>query len=160
ARQGDAAKARDAYARAAGLAPDHDDVLVEYAEARALADADRRFDDEATALLRDVLARTPGHQRARWFLGIAQRQAGDDAAAAAICEPLLAEVDANAAAALRPQIDAARADAGLAPLPPATIAATQPAPAGTADHRIAVRVALDPAFAARVRLRGDATVFV
>ncbi|TKR33104.1 tetratricopeptide repeat protein [Luteimonas gilva] len=148
--------ARNAYARAAALAPDDDDIQVEYAEARALADPQRRFDDEAVAALRRVLQRAPQHQRARWFLGIAQRQAGDAAAAARTWEPLLTVVDAATAASLRPQIDAARAAAGMPPLPAAQTAS--PAPAGA--NALTVKVALDPDFASRVRLRGDASVFV
>lgn len=148
--------ARNAYARAAALAPDDDDAQVEYAEARALADPQRRFDGEAVDALQRVLQRAPQHQRARWFLGIAQRQGGDAAAAARTWEPLLAMVDAATAASLRPQIDAARAAAGMPPLPAAQTA--DPAPAGA--NAITVKVALDPDFASRVRLRGDASVFV
>jgi cytochrome c-type biogenesis protein CcmH len=146
-------KSRDAYARAAALSPDAPDVLVEAAEARALAAPQRRFDPAAIALLEHALVVQPRHQRARWFLGIAQRQAGDAAAAAATWEPLLDEADASAAAPLREQIGLARKDAGLPPLPAA------PARSANADA-LQVRVSLDPALAARVRLRGDASVFV
>lgn len=152
------AAAADAFARAAALAPDDADVLVEAAEARALAAPERRFDDRAIAWLDRALQLQPDHQRARWFRGIARRQAGDAAGAAETWAPLLAQVDAGAAAALREQIDAARADAGLPPLPVDTPA---PAPAAAAGaHAIRVRVSLDPGFAARVRLDGDAAVFV
>ena len=145
-------ESRDAYAHAAKLSPREPDVLVEAAQARALADPEHRFDAVAIALLRQAMAVQPQHQRARWFLGIAQRQAGQDAEAAATWEPLLALVDASTANSLRVQIDEARKAAGLKPLPSAAVAA---APGG-----LRVRVALDPALAARVRLRGDATVFV
>jgi len=148
--QGESTAARDAFARAATLRPDDPDVLAEAAEARAKAAPRHRFDPQAVAMLEHALQRDPKHQRSRWFLGIARRQAGDAAGAAAIWEPLLAEVDPGTAAALRPQLDAARADAGLPPLPP-------PAPAAGA---LEVKVALDPGFASRVRLRGDAQVFV
>jgi len=151
AEEGRADKARDAFARAAALAPDEDEVQVEYSESRALADPRKRFDADAVARLQRVLARNPSHQRARWFLGIAQRQAGDDAAAAQTWEPLLTQVDANTAASLRPQIDAAREAAGLPPLPAAATAS---------PSALTVKVALDPDFAARVRLRGDASIFV
>jgi cytochrome c-type biogenesis protein CcmH len=164
AEQQQAAKARDAHARAAALAPDEADVQVDYAESRALADPQRRFDAEATTLLRKTLQRDPRHQRARWFLGIAQRQAGQPAAAAATWEPLLAQVDASTAAALRPQLDAARAEAGLPPMAAST-SGTQATPATTTPttatpNTLKVKVELDPDFAARVRLRGDASVFV
>src|SRR3546814_10841691 len=61
----------------------------------------------------------------------------------------------RSAATLRVQIDAARQEAGLAPLP----AAQAPAAAATANA-LTVKVSLDPDFASRVRLRGDASVFV
>lgn len=152
------AKAADAFAHAAKLAPDDPDVLVEAAESRALAAPQHRFDAQGVAWLEHALQVQPMHQRARWFRGIAQRQAGDAAGAAATWQPLLAQVDASAATALRGQIDAARAEAKLPPLP----APAQPAVAETAPgpHAIQVRVALDPGLAARARLDGNATVFV
>ena len=154
-REGQAPKSRDAYAKAVALLPEEPDLLTEAAQARALADPERRFDAQAVALLERALTQESGHQRARWFLGIAQRQAGDNAAAAATWEPLLALVDAATATSLRKEIDAARADAGLPALAAAPVASAD-ANAGS----LAVQVSLDPDFAARVRLRGDATVFV
>lgn len=151
-REGKAVESRDAYAKAASLAPENADVLAEAAQARALADDRRLFDAQAVALLQAALKADPDHQRARWFLGIARRQAGDNAAAAATWEPLLARVDAATAASLRKEIDSAREAAGLPPLPQAD--------ALTNAEALAVKVSLDPDFAARVRLRGDATVFV
>ena len=142
------AKSRDAYARAAALAPNAPDVLVEAAESSALADPQRRFDAQAVAMLQHALDVQPQQQRARWFLGIAQRQAGKAADAAATWEPLLSQVDASTAEPLRQQVNAARAEAGLPPLKTPVA------------HTLRVRVQLDPAFAARVRLRGDASIFV
>jgi cytochrome c-type biogenesis protein CcmH len=141
-------EALQAYAQAIERAPDAD-VLTEAAETRARGDANRRFDDKAVAMLRRALELQPAHQRARWFLGIAQRQAGRHAEAARTWEPLLAMVDAKTSATLRPQIDAARADAGLEPLPEA-------APASEAG--LTVEVALAPALAER--LPPNASVFV
>ncbi len=159
------ARAADAYARAAALAPDNPDVLVEAAGARALAAPEHRFDAQGVAWLDRALQVQPEHQRARWYRGIAKRQAGDAAGAAELWMPLLAQVDASAGAMLRQQIDAARADAGLPPLPADAGAggatapgAAQPAAPGT--HDIQVRVSLDPQLAARARLDGNATVFV
>lgn len=143
-------ESRDAFARAATLRPDDPDVLAEAAEARAKADPAHRFDPQAVAMLEHALQRDSKHQRSRWFLGIARRQAGDAAGAAATWEPLLSEVDASTAAALRPQLDAARKDAGLPPLPAAA----------SVSNALVVKVSLDPDFASRVRLRGDAQVFV
>ena len=149
-RMEDAANARDAFAKAAKLAPENADFLTEAAQSRAMANPSRTFDAEALALLDAARKADPNHQRARWFLGIAQRQGGDNAAAAATWEPLLALVDAATAASLRKEIDAARNAAGMSPLPAVTSTATS----------LQVKIALDPAFAARVRLRGDASVFV
>ena len=154
-REGKAVQARDAYAKAVALLPDEPDLLAEAAQARALAHPRRLFDAQAVDLLTRAIAADASHQRARWFLGIAQRQAGDSAAAAATWAPLLAQVEAATAASLRKEIDAARADAGL----PALAAAPKPS-AADASNALAVQVTLDPDFAARVRLRGDATVFV
>lgn len=152
-RMDDAANARDAFAKAAKLAPDNADLLAEAAQSRAMADPNHAFDAQALALLDAALKVNPNHQRARWFLGVAQRQSGRNAEAAATWEPLLAQVDANTATSLRKEIDAARAQAGLPPLPQATQSAAQPI-------LLSVRVTLDPALAARVRLQPDATVFV
>lgn len=141
--------ARDAYARAVRLAPDAD-VLAEAAEMRARASADRRFDQQAVAMLRQALQLQPAHQRARWFLGIAHRQAKRPAEAARAWEPLLAVVDAKTAASLRPQIDAARAEAALEPLP---------APVVNAEAAgLDITVSLAPSLAAA--LPEGASVFV
>ena len=149
------AEARDAYARALKLDPDNPDLLVQAAQARLFASKDKRIDDDAVAMLRRALELQPQHQRARWFLGVWQRQEGQAAEAADTWEPLLAQVDPATAGTLRVQIDAARKDAGLPPLP----AAETPAAAATANA-LTVKVSLDPDFASRVRLRGDASVFV
>lgn len=136
AAQGRVEQARDAYAQAVKLAPDEPDLLAEAAEARALASPDRRFDDEALAMLRRALERQPMHQRARWFLGIAQRQAQQPGEAAKTWEPLLAVVDPKTVESLRAQINAARAEAGMKPLP-----ATPAAPAAKALLRVTVDIA-------------------
>ena len=147
-------QARDAYMRAARLTPDDPETLVEAAESRAMADPQRRFDAEAVSMLQRALQLQPQQQRGRWFLGIAQRQAGKHADAAATWQPLLAQVDEKTAGSLRPQIDAARKDAGLPPLS----ASTQVTPASA--NALIVKVALDPDFASRVRLDGNASIFV
>lgn len=147
--------ARDAIGRAARLLPEDDGLQVEYAQARAQADPGRRFDAEAVRILREVLARTPDHQHARWFLGIAQRQAGDDAGAVATWTPLLSQLDAGTAATLRAQIDVARAAAGL------PVAANDDAATPSASHAVRVRVQLDDTARAQLaRLPATAQVFV
>ncbi|MBO9717093.1 MAG: cytochrome C biogenesis protein [Pseudoxanthomonas sp.] len=157
---GDHAAARDSYAQAVKLSPDEAALLVDAAEARALADPQRRFDDQAVAWLRHAIEVEPANARATWFLGVSQRQAGQNAEAAKTWEPLLGMVDAATARSLREQINEARAEAGLAPLAAATGEAADTAAAATNATTLAVKVSLDPDFASRVRLRGDATVFV
>lgn len=151
---GDQAGARDAYARALQLAPDEPSLLTDAAEARALADPQRRFDEQAVAWLHKALELHPGHPRATWFLGVWQRQSQRPAEAAATWATLLGNVDADTARSLRTQIDEARAEAGLPPLSGDT---TTPA---ASTHALTVTVELDPALAARARLRDDAVVFV
>lgn len=147
AAKGRVEQARDAYAQAVKLAPDEPDLLAEAAEARALASPDRRFDDEALAMLRHALERQPMHQRARWFLGIAQRQAGQPADAAKTWEPLLGVVDANTVGSLREQINVARAEAGLDPL-------AAPASPAVSDALLQVTVELAPELKSQLR-EGD-----
>ncbi|WP_324187815.1 tetratricopeptide repeat protein [Lysobacter niastensis] len=158
--EGRAANARDASLRALKLAPTDPDLLAEAAEMRALAAPERRFDDEAVAMLRDALATQPMHQRARWFLGIAQRQAKQPAEAAKTWEPLLAIVDERTAGSLREQINSARGEAGLPPLPATAAAAAAPVSATgeTVAGSIKVRVALAPELAAK--LPANASLFV
>ncbi len=151
-RVGKTAQARDTWQEVLKRVPDDANFLAAAAESRAQADAQRRFDPRAVEYLQRALKVDPRHQRARLFMGIALRQQDKPAEAAAMWEPLLAQVDTDNATTLRAEVDAARKDAGLPPLPPPAAA---PAAKG-----LVVEVALDPAFAARVRLRGDATVFV
>ncbi len=169
AAQGERAKAREAYATALEQIPDDPELLIESAQARAQASPGNQFDDEALAQLRRALVLDPANQRAQWFIGVVQRQRGEDAAAVATWEALLPALDADTAVALRTQIGQARSAAGMPPLPDApaagmaTDAADAPAAGdtgGTPAGALRVRVSLDPDFAARVRLRGDATVFV
>jgi len=148
--EGDPVKARDALMRALKLMPDDPDLLAEAAEMRAIAAPGRAFDAEGVAMLRHALELQPMHQRARWFLGIAQRQAKQPAEAARTWEPLLAVVSGNTGESLREQINAARGEAGLPPLPASA------APAQTGG--VKVKVALSPALAAK--LPANASLFV
>ena len=138
--------------RLLGRAYDAQGRAAEAAEARALARDDRKLDAQAVAWLEQALMVAPGHQRARWFRGIAYRQAGDPAAAARTWEPLLAKVDASTAGSLREQIDIARNEAGLPALPPP--ASTSDAVAGA----VVVTVDVSPGLADRVP--AGATLYV
>ncbi len=157
ASQGKSAESSDAFAHAVKLLPDDPNLLVEAAQARLYASSDRKLDAQAIAWVEHALAQQPGHQRATWLLGISQRQNGQSAEAARTWEPLLSQVDPATAATLRKQIDAARAEAGLSPLPADAVETTAQT---TSANALTVKVALDPDFASRVRLRGDTTVFV
>lgn len=125
------AAAAEAFRKARAIAPHETDLLVETAEAISLANAERAFGMEGTALLDEALAKTPGHQRALWFRGIAALQAGDPAGAVQRWETLLPMVDAATAGALVEQIAGAREFAGLPPMDPA-LAARAAAPANAA----------------------------
>ena len=149
------ADARDAFQRAARLDPENLDAQVEHAGAIAAAEPQHRFNDEATAILEQVLRIDPAHQRARLFLGIALRQAGENAQAAETWEPLLAELGPEAAAGLFEQVNEARSDAGMEPL-----AELPGANAEASPNAVTVRVSLDPDFAAMVRLDPEAVIFV
>lgn len=167
--QGDHAAAHDAYRKALALVPDEPALMVEVAQSGAQAHPQNRFEDASIALLERALSLQPGNQRARWFLGVAQRQRGQDAEAAATWEMLLPQVDAATASSLRPQIAQAREAAGLPPLEDTAVAgasaaagpqagAGSAAEAGTGARGLRVRVSLAPELAAGVD--GQAVVFV
>lgn len=141
-----------AYAEAAKHAPQDPDLLVEAAEASALARDDHRFDAAAVARLQRALQLNPNHQRGRWFLGISQRQAGRPADAAATWARLLPLVDAKTAESLLPQINEARADAGLA------VMAAPAAPAQAPG--VPVEVDIAPELKQRLASSPSAVVFV
>ena len=145
-------KAAEAYAEAARLAPEDADVLTESAESRALASPDRRFDDLAVGQLQKALAVNPQHQRARWFLGISQRQAGEPARAAETWAPLLTQIqDEKTLASLLQQVNEARLQAGLPAME---------RPAAAPESGIRVDVDFAPGFRERTSLPAGAQVFV
>jgi cytochrome c-type biogenesis protein CcmH len=143
-------KANQAFARAVALAPDEVPLLVEAAQARAQGDATRRFDDTALQWLRHAQQLDPASERAGWLIGIAQRQRGQNADAAATWEALLPRLDPAAASALREQIAIAREKAGTGPAP---------APA-VSSIGLDIEVTLDPAVAAGKALPAGSQVFV
>lgn len=146
--------AQKAFERAVQLLPTDADLLVEAAQARLFNNPERKLDARAIALLDQAVAINPEHQRALWFVGLAQRQEGKHAEAAKTWEPLLAKVDPNTAATLRTQINEARADAGLPPL-----AETTPTPtADSAPALLTVTVELAPVL--KDKLAPGDTLFV
>jgi cytochrome c-type biogenesis protein CcmH len=157
-------QSRDAWERALSMAATDASALpselAAAAEARMQSDPNRRFDGRAVGHLQRALKQDPQHQRARFFLGLALRQQGKAKEAAAMWEPLLSQLDAANAVTLRKELEAARRDAGLPPLPLVTEAGRDAGDDAPGHAGIRVAVALDPEFAARIRLRGDASVFV
>jgi len=153
AAEGRLVESRDAFARAVALAPDEPGLLAEAAEARAQAHPQHRFDAEAVAMLRHTLEIDPANQRARWFLGIALRQAGEAAEAARTWEPLLAAIDPGTVASVREQINLARAEAGLEPL-----AAPEPQDEAASPVAITIAISLEPSLA--MQYPDGASVFV
>lgn len=127
--------ASNAYARALVLKPDETELSVEYAEAMLRSSSDRRFPPEAVRILESALQSNPQNQRALFFLGLHQRQAGQPAQAVETWGRLLSLLDASTSAALRAQIAEARKEAGLPEL------ATEPA-------LLTVEIQLDPTLAA------------
>ena len=142
---GQLAEASTAYARAVALAPDEAPLLVEAAQARAQAHPARQFDDTALQWLRHAQQVEPRNERAGWLIGVALRQRGQNAEAAATWEALLPQLEPGAAKALREQIAIARGAGTDAPVAPAS--------AG-----LQVSVTVDPALAKS--LPAGASVFV
>lgn len=154
--------ARDALKRAFDLKPNDPDVMVEYAEAIALADPERNIAGEPQALLEQAVADNPKHERALWLLGIGAAQVGDYTGAIARWEALLPLLDAEDAE-VRTQVEAqlaeARSRAGLpavaaaAPAPAPARGATPAAPtpaAATSGPRLTIEVDIAPELAARL----------
>jgi cytochrome c-type biogenesis protein CcmH len=129
------------FVRALKLHPDDEDLSVEYAEALLRTSPDRSFPPAAVKIIEDAVAKNPNNQRALFFLGLQRMQTGRPAEAAAAWESLLPMLDAETGQTLMPQIDAARAAAGLPPLPKLA-----PAPAAGLD----IEVRVDPALAGKV----------
>jgi len=110
------AGAAEAFGKAQALLPEEPDLMVELADARMRAAPDGRFPADAVALLQRAVQLRPDHQRALFYLGAQQLQAGQPAQAAETWARLLPLVDESTARALRPQLDMAREQAGLPPL--------------------------------------------
>lgn len=157
------AEAQAAFEHALKLMPDDADLLVENAQARLYNHPQKRFDAQAVNLLQRALQLQPGHQRARWYIGIAQRQDGKPAEAAKTWEALLPLVQPSTAATLLPQINEARAEAGLEPLAQPLSAAAPPAANDGASESAAaalLSVTVDITPDLRKRLSASDTLFV
>jgi cytochrome c-type biogenesis protein CcmH len=87
---GERKKAKEALARAVALAPENVAVLSDYASALLQeAGPDAAPPAEVTAIMRRILALDPDHGDAQWFVGLAEAEAGNRDAAAALWEKLI-----------------------------------------------------------------------
>lgn len=160
--------AKEALSQAYRLAPEDPDVMIEYAEAQALATPRRRIDGENLELLTRAVALQPDHQRGIWLLGVAAMQNGRPKEAVERWESLrqLISSDLAAVQALDEQIEGARQAAGLPPAggstavvePSPAAAASTPEPAAGEGPRLTVQVDIAPAL--RERLKASDVLFV
>ncbi len=137
--------ANQAFAKAIALEPGNPDFKTERAEALVRASNTRTFPDEALSLLKQALAENPEHERAMFFMGMHYLQQGDLAQAEIYLNKLLPKLDADAAIALREQMDIARAQQGKPPLE------TPENPATANAVRLKVQISLDKTLASAVK---------
>ena len=121
------AEAAQAYGRAVGLTGGDPDITSAYGEALVSADSGT-VTAQALAAFEAVLDRRPSDPRARYYLGLARAQAGDDDGALARWTALVADSPADAPwlPAVRRQVTAAAERQGL------DVAAIMPEPAPAA----------------------------
>lgn len=161
--------ALEALTQAYRLAPDDPDVMIEYAEGKALAAPRRRIEGENLALIEQAVEKQPDHQRGIWLLGVAAMQGGRPKEAVDRWETLrqLISSDLAAVQALDEQIEAARQAAGLPPARVSTaVVESAEAPASnesppvpaSGGPSLTVIVDIDPAL--RERLSASDVLFV
>jgi cytochrome c-type biogenesis protein CcmH len=123
-------EAATAFASAAALAPDDDDIVISYGEALAFA-AGGKITPAAQQQFDLVLARNPKHEGARYFTGMKHVQAGDLQAAFDVWSALALDAPADAPwlPGLAEQVRTLAADLGIeAPEIEVAEAAPEPAP--------------------------------
>jgi len=88
---GEPEKALAAHARATAIAPDRDDVLDGFGDAlMAMHDQDTRLPEAARGAMRTLVERVPDHAIGLWLLGQDEALAGNNLAASALWQRLLA----------------------------------------------------------------------
>lgn len=135
--------ARDAFAKAQALLPGDADLAVDYAEAELRAASDGRMPESARQRLQAAVTAQPEHQKGLFLLGLERMQAGAPAEAVPLWERLLPLVEPATAEALRPQIAAARAQAGMP-------AADEPEATQAPGPLLRVRLELAPELASQL----------
>lgn len=141
-------QARDALAQAMTRSPDTPTIMVEYAEAKALASESRRFEGESLDLLERALTLDPNNERGLWLRGIAYYQAGDRVATAATWERLLGVMseDNPARDSIRQHLTDLHTQNGEATADASSPSATAPPDA----PRLRIHVAVAPELATRI----------
>ncbi len=145
-----------AYARAYELRPNDGQVMADYAEALALANGSR-LEGQPTDLAARALKLEPDNPKALWLSGMAAMQRGEREVAVAHLQRLqkLLPPGSEGAQLVRSFLEQAMGNAAVSPEP------SRPAPPSTAaagGARLEVKVALDPALAARAAPKD--TVFI
>ncbi|MSP82173.1 MAG: c-type cytochrome biogenesis protein CcmI [Alphaproteobacteria bacterium] len=102
---GEAERSRDAYARAARLAPDDAAVLAAYGEAMVAAASDGPVSDAAALVFRRLLEIDRAHPSALWYLGRAAAETGQAAEAKVLWQRLRDSLPAGSPE--RAQVEAA-----------------------------------------------------
>lgn len=146
-RYGDAALA---FQRAHRLVGDRPDLLVNYAEALALAHGSQ-LAGPPSEILNRALELAPNHTKALWLAGFAAFQEGNNKRAIARWRQILTRRDLEPQIRKRVVAQIARTEGGLQAKAP-----TEQKP--VAEARLRVRVALDPSLAGQAA--PDDTVFV
>lgn len=146
--------AHDAVRKAHELAPDDLDVMVEYAQAIALAAPQQRIEGEARRVLQDVLQRAPDHQKALWLVGISEFQAADFQAAIDTWTGLLELLPPGSDAVPGIEAQIAQARSLLAG------AASAPEMPSPGDHSVRLTIQVDVADGLAAAMPADASVFI
>jgi cytochrome c-type biogenesis protein CcmH len=138
-------KATDAYRHAVTLAPGRTDYAAAYGEVQVLA-ADGVVTPAAREVFAKIVAQEPGNGFARYYLALADAQAGNTDAAIAAWQKLAAEMPEGAPirAELKRRIDAAAQAAGKPAPPLAPPAAGAAAPSGPDAAQMAEAAKLPP----------------
>ena len=144
-------QARDAFAKAHELIGDQPRLLVDYAQAIALAQGNR-LTGKPTELLTSALALEPDNQKGLWLAGYAARQNGDDSRAVALWQRLRRQLPTGSEDIA--MVDDMIAQTGVTPSTEVTTDET----AGPATVSMEVQVTLDPTLASRVN--GSETLFI
>lgn len=152
-------KAVGAYERLDKLVPNNADVLADWAD--VVAALRGKVAGDAEALVLRALQAEPKHPKALALAGTAAYQRDDFAAAAGHWEQILAQIPPgdDVARGVRASVNQARAKAGMAPLAAAEGLAS-PAPASASPLKVAGRLQVDGALAARVGADDPVFVFV